>query len=224
MKIDLLTLFPAAFEPFFSQSIIAQARKKRYLKVKIHNLRNWTQDKRKTVDDRPFGGGPGMVLKVEPVAKAVKALKEPKSRTVLLSASGQLLNQDKLRRLSKFKHLIIVCGHYEGVDERVAKFYCDEEISVGSYVLSGGESAAAVLVDGLARLIPGVLGNRKSLEEESFKASRLEAGQYTRPSDFEGHRVPKILLSGNHLKIRQWRDKASLAKTLRNRPDLLKGV
>ena len=224
MKFDIVTVFPEAFESYLSSSIIGRAIKKKLIKVNIHNLRRWTSDKRKTVDDRPFGGGPGMVLKVEPIAKAIRSLtkqqttnnkqRKAKIRIILLSAKGKLFSQKDARRLARYKQLILISGRYEGVDERVKKYLTDEELSIGQYVLTGGELPAMVVIDACARLIPGVLGKQESLQDESFSEENyLEYPQYTRPETFgvkgKNRRVPKVLLSGDHRKIKEWREKNS---------------
>lgn len=241
MRIDIISIFPEVFEPYFSRSIPGIARKKGKLKIRLHNLRDYTRDKHRKVDDRPFGGGPGMVMAAEPIFSAVEAImrsvpsvmrrasKRPgtqdarrKTRIVVLSPQGKTLNQKTAQKLSKYKHLILICGHYEGIDERVRSRLADEEISVGDYVLTGGELAAMVLADCLSRLIPGVLGHKDSNKCESFTDSLLEYPQYTRPAEFRGMPVPEILLSGNHKKIREWREQEALRVTKKKRPDLLK--
>lgn len=209
MIIDILTLFPKMFEGPFSESIIKRAIEKGKVKINIHNLRDWAEDKRKTVDDKPYGGGPGMIIRVDIIDKALSSLKSKvrgqREKVILLTPSGKLFNQKMAQDLSQYSHLLLICGHYEGVDERVKKLV-DEEISIGEYVLTGGELPAMVLVDAVVRLIPGVLGKEESLKEESFSQSGfLEYPQYTRPEIYKGMRVPKILLSGNHSKIRKWR-------------------
>jgi len=243
MKIDILTLFPEMFKGPFAESIVKRAQEKRLVEINIHNLRKWAGDKRGTVDDRPYGGGAGMIIMVQPIFEALESLK-PKiknqklktqiknSKTVLLSPGGKIWKQKMVREYSKLVHLILICGHYEGVDERVRKFI-DEEISIGDYILTGGEIPAMVLVDSIVRLIPGVLEKPEAIKFESFSNSQpvtrnrqtaklLEYPQYTRPENFRGLRVPKILLSGNHQKIAEWRAKKSLEKTKKKRPDLLK--
>jgi tRNA (guanine37-N1)-methyltransferase len=234
MRFDIITIFPRAPESYFKTSILARAKKKKLIDIHIHNLRKWTTDRHKTVDDKPYGGGPGMILKVEPLYKAVSTLrklkikneklKKAKPYVILFSAKGKVLTQERVRKLSKKKWLILICGHYEGVDERVAKYIADEEISIGEYVLTGGEIPAMVLVDAVSRLIPGVLGKKASLLEESFsKLGYREYPQYTRPEVFRprglgrvrkgdkgigrGWGVPKVLLSGDHKKIKEWRQK-----------------
>lgn len=220
MKFDIITIFPELFRGFLDESLLARAQKKKLLKINTHNLREWTNDSHKTVDDRPYGGGAGMLLKIEPIFKAVKSLKlkvkSKKSRVVLLSAKGKTFNQKKARELAKYDQLIFICGRYEGVDERVAKYVADEEVSIGNYVLFGGEVPAMVLIETVSRLVPGVVAKEESVKYESFsdKQSRSkEYPQYTRPEIFvlKGRkiRVPKVLLSGNHTKISEWRVKNS---------------
>lgn len=229
MKFDIITIFPELFKGFLSESLLARAQKKKLLKINTHNLRKWTTDSHKTVDDRPYGGGAGMVLKVEPIYKAVSSIKHQvlrskkkiKTRVILLSAKGKTFNQRKARELAKYDQLIFICGRYEGVDERVARHVADEEISIGNYVLFGGEVAAMVVVEAVSRLIPGVIAKTESVEYESFsdKDSKIkEYPQYTRPEavklkvkskKFKVLRVPKVLLSGDHKKIREWRSKNS---------------
>lgn len=223
MKFDIITIFPNLFEGFLTESLLARAQKKRLLKINLHNLRKWTEDRHKTVDDRPYGGGAGMMLKVEPIFKAVKSLKgksfgklrmDSKTRVVLLSAKGKTFTQKDARRLVKYDQIIFICGRYEGVDERIAKHIADEEISIGNYVLFGGEVAAMVIIEAVLRLVPGVIAKSESVRYESFsdkESKTKEYPQYTRPEVFEigGNklRVPKVLLSGDHKKIEEWRRK-----------------
>jgi tRNA (guanine37-N1)-methyltransferase len=223
MKFDIITIFPDIFDCYFSQSILGRAKNQGFVDIKIHNLRGWTDDKRKTVDDVPYGGGPGMILKIEPIFKCVEHVRSKnqnfKNRVILFSAKGKKYTQKDARRLAKYDNIIMICGRYEGVDERVAKQIADEEVSIGDYVLTGGEVPAMVLVDSITRLIPEVLGNVESLKEESHSSTNnkqmttdnvfLEYPQYTRPEKFRGWKVPKILLSGNHGKIKDWRKKHS---------------
>ncbi|MCX6736929.1 MAG: tRNA (guanosine(37)-N1)-methyltransferase TrmD [Candidatus Parcubacteria bacterium] len=211
MIFDIVTIFPEAFTSYFNTSILRMAQLKKKIRIRIHNLRRWTDDKHQTVDDRPFGGGPGMVMKIEPIYKAISYLKKMKDKpyVVLFSAKGKIFDQALAQRLSKKKRLILICGHYEGVDERVAQYLADEEISVGKYVLTGGEIPAMILVDAVSRLLPGVI-KKESLEEESFKdGQETEYPQYTRPAVFKVGKknwsVPKVLLSGDHKKISDWR-------------------
>ena len=230
MTFHVVTIFPEFFRGPFEHGVTARAQAEGKLEIRIHNLRDWTHDRHKTVDDRPFGGGEGMLLKPEPVFDAVETIfaerargeRDPRKRVILLSAQGRKFDQAAARRLSEAAELLLICGRYEGVDERVAEHLADEELAVGDYVLSGGELAAAVVIDVTARLIPGVLGNADSAVFESFEgeAGVLDCPQYTRPAEFRGWRVPEVLLSGNHEQIRQWRKRAALEKTARQRPDL----
>jgi tRNA (guanine37-N1)-methyltransferase len=229
MKFHLLTIFPEFFAGPFEHGVVARARNSGLLDIQAWNLRNWTFDRHKTVDDRPFGGGEGMLLKPEPLFLATEAIlpvRSDRTRVILLSAQGARFDQAGARRLAQYDELLLICGRYEGVDERVAERLADEEISIGDYVLSGGELAAAVIVDCVARLIPGVLGNEDSAQFESFEASGHEPGvldcpQYTRPAEFRGWTVPEVLLGGNHEEIRRWRRRAAFEKTTRLRPDLI---
>jgi tRNA (guanine37-N1)-methyltransferase len=201
IKFDIITIFPDIFDSYFNESIIKRAQNKGLIKINIHDLRDYTVDKHKTVDDSPYGGGPGMVMMVEPIYKAVKKIgKNKKSKVILFSAKGKKFDQKMAKRFSKLNNLIMICGRYEGVDERVAKKIADEEISIGDYVLTGGEIPAMIVVDAVSRLIPGVLGKKESLEE--LKGSYPA---YTRPEEFNKWQVPKILLSGDHKKIKEWR-------------------
>ncbi|MBU0710162.1 MAG: tRNA (guanosine(37)-N1)-methyltransferase TrmD [Candidatus Omnitrophica bacterium] len=225
MRIDIITIFPKMFEPVLGESMIKRARAKGKVKIQLYDLRDYTSNKHRKVDDRPFGGGSGMVMTPEPVFNAVESIRSSsrirKSKVILLSPQGKKLDQKAAKRLSKYKQLILICGHYEGVDDRIRQRLVDEEISIGDYVLTGGELPAMVLVDSLVRLIPGVLGDKNSLNFESFEGNLLEYAHYTRPSDFRGIRVPAILLSGDHKKIEAWRKKEAIRKTRRRRPDLL---
>jgi tRNA (guanine37-N1)-methyltransferase len=224
MVIDVLTLFPEMFKGPFEYSIIKKARDKGLVEINLVNIRDFSTDKHKKVDDYPYGGGPGMVLKPEPLFNAVEHLKGNKfikQKTIFMTPQGKLLNQDIVRELSKLEHIIIVCGHYEGVDERVRQCIIDEEISIGDYVLTGGELPAMVLIDAVARMIPGVVGHKEGVYEESFITGLLEYPQYTRPRNFRGMEVPEVLLSGDHKKIREWRLKQALKRTYERRPDLL---
>jgi tRNA (guanine37-N1)-methyltransferase len=208
MKFDIITIFPEIFDSYFSESILARAQKKGLIKIGVHDLRQWTRDRHKTVDDKPFGGGPGMVFKIEPIYKAVKSLRKQKARVILFSAKGKQFTQADARRLAKYSQLILICGRYEGVDERVTKYVADEEMSVGNFVLTGGEIPAMIVVDVLSRLAPGVLGKKESLEEESHgQKGYMEYPQYTRPEKFKKWKVPEVLLSGNHKKIEEWKKK-----------------
>jgi len=225
MIFRILTIFPEFFDSPFRHGVVAKAAESGLIKIHIHDLRDWTHDRHRTVDDRPFGGGEGMLLKPAPIFEAVETIwpeRSPEQRLVLLSAQGQPFNQETARRFSQNKELFLICGRYEGVDERVAEHLADEELSIGDFVLSGGELGAAMVVDAVARLLPGVLGNEDSTVHESFSApALLDCPQYTRPADFRGWKVPETLLSGNHEEIRRWRRQAAQAKTAKNRPDLL---
>jgi tRNA (guanine37-N1)-methyltransferase len=235
MKIDIITLFPKMFKGPFDESIIKRAKEKGLVDINIHDLRKWTEDKHRSVDDRPFGGGAGMILRVDVIDKALQEIKNKiatdiRSRVILLSAKGYPFNQKKAQKLYSLDHLILIAGHYEGVDERVAEHLVDEEISIGEYVLTGGEIPAMVITDAVVRLLPGVLGNPHSLTEESFKPSadtrkltpETEYPQYTRPADYKGWKVPDVILSGNHKEIDKWRREQSLKITKKTRPDMLK--
>ncbi len=228
MRIDIVTIFPGMFEPILNESIIKRAQSKGKVKISVHNLRDYTLDKHRKVDDRTFGGGSGMVMGPEPIFRAAEALRgkmqklaKAKGRVILLSPQGRKLNQGIAKRLAGYKHLILICGHYEGVDERVREHLVDEEISIGDYVLTGGELPAMVLLDCVVRLIPGVLGDKNSLNFESFEGNLLEYPQYTRPANFRGMHVPDVLLSGDHTKIESWRRRQALKRTRESRPDLL---
>jgi tRNA (guanine37-N1)-methyltransferase len=235
MRIDIVTLFPEICRGPLSESMMKRARENGALELHIHNLRDWTADKHHVVDDAPFGGGQGMVMKAEPVFKAVEELQEKtpnaqrstlnvqlrKPRVILMSPAGRRFDQELARQLSTESHLIIVCGHYEGVDHRVVEHLIDEEISIGDYVVTNGGIAAVVLVDAIVRLIPGVLGDEQSALDDSFREGLLEAPQYTRPAEFRGWRVPEVLLGGNHGEVVKWRKEQSQKRTRENRPDLL---
>jgi len=207
MKIDILTLFPEMFKGPFDESIIKRAQEKELVQINIHNLRNWTEDKHRTVDDRPFGGGKGMIIKIDIVDKAIQNLKSKNTKVILLSPQGKVFTQKKAGELSKSEHLILIAGHYEGFDERIREHLIDEEISIGKYVLTGGELPAMIITDTIIRLIPGVL-DKEATEKESFsKEDTLDYPQYTKPQDYKGWTIPKILLSGNHAEIEKWRQK-----------------
>jgi tRNA (guanine37-N1)-methyltransferase len=221
LRIDIVTLFPGMFRGPFDESIVARASKAGVVEIKLHNLRDWTHDRHRTVDDRPFGGGAGMVLKPEPLFEAVEALRRDESHVVLLTPQGRVLDQQLASELAARAHLILVCGHYEGIDERFREHAVDTEISIGDYVLSGGELPAMVLVDTVVRLLPGALGSAESAHDESHADGLLEYPQYTRPADFRGWRVPDVLVSGNHAEVERWRRAQSVERTRRRRPDLL---
>lgn len=226
MQIDILTLFPEMFDLFCGHSIMKRALQKKIVAIKTCNLRDYTHDRHKTCDDKPFGGGPGMLMKPEPIFEAMDALvgkKLPKdSAFIYLSPQGKPFNQKKAKELSQKKRLFFLCGHYEGVDERVIENLVTDEISIGDYVLTGGELPAMVVMDSVIRLIPGVLGSEESKEFESFSHNLLEYPQYTRPASYRGFQVPAVLLSGNHKEIKVWQERLSKERTLKRRPDLLK--
>jgi tRNA (guanine37-N1)-methyltransferase len=220
MIIDILTLFPKMFENVLGESMLKRAQQKRLVRIRVHNLRDWTADSHKTADDKPFGGGSGMVMKIEPVWRALKELKKSGgAKVILLTPQGKKLDQALVKKVAKEKRLILICGHYEGVDERI-RGLADEEVSIGDYILTCGELPAMVLIDSVVRLIPGVLGSGDSVKFESFEDG-LEYPQYTRPAEFEGRAVPQVLLSGDHEKIAEWRRAEALKRTDERRPDLL---
>lgn len=255
MRFEILTIFPEIFRSFFEFGVVSRAQKTGLVEIGIHDLRQFTHDRHRTVDDRPFGGGEGMVLKAEPLAEALASIgtqpiaeRDPASRqgqaVVLLSAQGRPFNQSIARELAALDRVVFLCGRYEGVDERINQLYCDRELSIGDYVLSGGELAAAVVLDATARLIPGVLGNEASSEFESFgpgdaaittsvegvprsqhgSGGLLDYPHYTRPAEFHGLAVPEVLMGGDHAAVRKWRREQQLRKTLKNRPDLLEAA
>ncbi len=225
MRIDILTLFPDICRAPLNASMMKRAQESGTLELHIHNLRDWTTDKHHVVDDAPFGGGQGMVMKPEPIFAAVEDLKSKienrDSKIILMSPAGRKFDQQMATELSSESHLIIICGHYEGVDHRVIEHLVDAEVSIGDYVLTNGAIAAVVLVDAVARLLPGVLGDEQSAADDSFSGGLLEGPQYTRPSEFRGWKVPDILLSGNHGEIAKWRMEQARQRTQENRPDLL---
>jgi tRNA (guanine37-N1)-methyltransferase len=253
MRFDLVTIFPEFFSGPLEHGIVRRAREAGIVEVRVQDLRAFTKDRHRTVDDRPFGGGEGMVLKPEPLFEAVESLlgrsvgdaseaipPEPKTAVVLMSAAGKLFNQETARRYAQLERVIFICGRYEGVDERVAEHLTTEEVSIGDFVLSGGELPAMLVIDAVTRLLPGALGNEASSQNESFSTTqdapasshhqsrvnnhlRLDFPHYTRPGDFRGWRVPEVLIGGNHAEVAKWRREAALAKTRRNRPDLLGG-
>ena len=225
MRIDIITIFPEMFGAVLNASMLKIAQKKNKVKIFVHDLRDYSGDKHRKVDDRPFGGGSGMVMQPEPIFSAVKKIcgrARKKVRVILFCPQGQPLRQPLVKKLAKEKHLVFICGHYEGVDERVREQLVDEEISVGDYVLTGGELPAMVLVDAVVRLLPGVLGDKNSLSFESFEGNLLEYPHYTRPANYCGMKVPAVLLSGDHKKIADWRKQKALQRTKTRRPDLLK--
>ena len=221
-RFDIITIFPGMFESPLNESILKRARDEGLLEITLHDLRDYTLDKHRRVDDCPFGGGVGLVMNVEPIVRAVEAVREnrPGARTILLSPGGQSFNQKMAWELSEEENLIFVCGRYEGVDERVLNFV-DSAVSIGDYVMAGGEVPAMVIVEAVSRLIPGVVGDESSIIEESFEGNRLEHPQYTKPREFRGFKVPEVLLSGHHRKIQDWQRKEALKKTAAIRPDLL---
>jgi len=221
VKIDVLTLFPAMFAGPSDESIIKRARDAGLLDLQLHQLRDWTHDRHKTVDDRPFGGGPGMLLKPEPIFEAVESLRRENTRVVLMSPSGRKFNQRTARELAQQEHLLLVTGHYEGFDERIREALADDELSIGDYVLTNGALPAMVVIDAVARLLPGVLGDDASSQDESFSSGMLEYPQYTRPAEFRGMKVPEVLVSGNHAEIAKWRAEHAHLRTKERRPDLL---
>jgi len=229
MRIDILTLFPEICRAPLNESMMKRAQENKIVDLQVHNLRDWTTDKHHIVDDAPFGGGQGMVMKPEPIFAAVEDLrnqtpnlKPQTSKVILMSPAGRQLDQKLATDLSKESHLIIICGHYEGVDHRVIEHLVDLEISIGDYVLTNGAVAAVVLVDAVVRLIPGVLGDEQSAADDSFSAGLLETPQYTRPAEFRGWKIPDVLLSGNHAEIAKWRKEQALKRTRQSRPDLLR--
>jgi tRNA (guanine37-N1)-methyltransferase len=226
MRFDILTIFPDMFRGPLEFSILKRAQEKGIIEIHVHDLRVWSSDKHKTVDDRPFGGGAGMVFKPEPIFRAVETLLEgesPSEQTaiILLSPQGRVFTQQEAERLAQRERIILICGRYEGVDERVVEHLITDEISIGDYILTGGEIPAMVIVDAVARLLPGALGHEESAERDSFAEGILDCPHYTRPADFRGLTVPEVLLGGNHAEIARWRRRKALEKTLRVRPDLL---
>lgn len=225
MRIEIITTFPSMIDAVCSESILGRACAKGVLEIEAVNLRDYTEDRHHTTDDEPYGGGPGMVMKCEPVFRAVEALVSragaDKPRVILMTPQGRPFDQKIAEELAAESHLILICGHYEGVDERIREHLVTDEISIGDYVLTGGELPAMVVADAVARLVPGVLGDETSAESESFSSGLLEYAQYTRPADFRGHAVPEVLLSGHHAEIERWRRKSALERTLTKRPDLL---
>jgi tRNA (guanine37-N1)-methyltransferase len=221
--IDVLTLFPKMFESPFAESIVARARQAGRVELRVRDIRTWTSDRHHVVDDAPYGGGAGMVMKPEPLAKAIREVKGTNGHVVLLSAQGSVFDQAAAQRLAALPHLVLVCGHYEGVDERVIESVVDQELSVGDYVLTGGELGAMIVIDAVTRLVPGVI-DAESLSEESHTDGLLEGPQYTRPPDFEGKKVPAVLMSGDHGAVAKWRRAESIRRTAERRPDLLEAA
>lgn len=226
LRISILTLFPKMFDGPFSDSIIMNAVEKGLVEINVFNFREYAKDKHRTVDDTPYGGGTGMLVKPGPVFECVERIEEKfgKSRRILLSPQGKLLDQDAVKRISEFSHVLLICGHYEGVDERIVTHLVDEEISIGDYVLTGGELPAMVIVDSICRMKDGVVGRKQSIVADSLYDGLLKYPQYTRPEDFRGLNVPEILLSGNHKEIEEWRKKQRVAQTKSKRPDLYKKI
>lgn len=220
MKIDILTLFPESFS-YLDESILKRARQKGIIEINIVDIRSFSKDKHKKCDDYPFGGGAGMLMSVQPIYDAVKSVQMEKSKIIMPSPSGKLFNGEIAKNLAKEEHLIFICGHYEGVDQRVSDIFKPQEISIGDYVLTGGELASMVIIDALARQIDGVI-TKESLDEESFDDGNLEYPQYTRPQDFLGYKVPDVLVSGNHQEVARWRKEQALKRTNTVRPDLIK--
>lgn len=223
MRIDILTLFPKICEGALAESMMKRAQEKGLATVAVHNIRDWAPGKHLMTDDAPYGGGQGMVMKCEPIFAAVEAIRTPESNVVLMSPAGRRFDQKTAAELATRTHLILICGHYEGVDQRVIDHLVDDELSIGDYVLTNGAIAALVVTDAVVRLIPGVLGDDASAGDDSFAQGLLEFPQYTRPVEFRGWRVPDILLSGHHAEIAKWRHRKAIEKTLKNRPDLLEG-
>lgn len=224
MKIDIITLFPELINTYANNGIIGRGIENDLLKINYVNLREYSEDKHKKVDDYPYGGGPGMLLKPEPLYNALKHIKMDNSYVIYLSPKGNLFNQQKAAKYAKFEHIIFVVGHYEGIDQRIIDMFVDEEVSIGDYVLTSGELPALIMTDAIARLIPGVLGSMESIVEESHSGNLLEYPQYTRPEDFMGYKVPEIILSGNHQKIKAWRELKSIELTLERRKDKLSAI
>lgn len=220
MNFKVLTLFPEIFEQFFNWSIIGRAKEKGILNFQATDIRNYSLDKHRKVDDYSYGGGPGMVMSCEPIVRCLEAVNTNDSKVIYLSPKGKVFNQREAVRLSKEEEIVFICGHYEGIDERIIENYVDEEISVGDFVLTGGEFASMIVIEAISRLIPGVLSSEESFMEESHYNFLLEYPQYTRPSDFRGHRVPEVLLNGNHKEIEEWRHQKSIEYTKKMRPDL----
>ncbi|MGE3310895.1 MAG: tRNA (guanosine(37)-N1)-methyltransferase TrmD [Limisphaerales bacterium] len=221
MKIDVLTLFPGMFAGPMDESMVHRAREKRLLDLAVHDLRGWTRDRHRTVDDRPFGGGPGMVLKCEPIFEAVESLRMPETRVVLMCPTGRRFDQSIARELAGLRHLLLLCPSYEGLDERVREGLVQDELSVGDFVLTSGNLPAMMVIDAVTRLLPGVLGDEESAVDESFSRGLLEYPHYTRPAEFRGRRVPDVLLSGHHAEIEKWRREQSMLRTRQRRPDLV---
>ena len=224
MKFDIVTIFPSMIEAGLGEGVVSRGLERGLLNVAVHDLRRWTTDRHRTVDDVPYGGGPGMVMKAEPLMRAVSEIRETRGTpdsVVLLSPQGRTFTQAEAERLGRLGHIVLLCGRYEGMDERVRDMVATEEISIGDYVLSGGELAALVVVDAVSRLVPGVVGDEQSVAQDSFSRGLLDYPHYTRPAEIAGHRVPDVLLSGHHADVRRWRRKAALVRTLDRRPELI---
>jgi len=221
LRIDAITIFPSMLGGFLGESMLKRAEAMGAVRFQIINLRDFTSDRHQTVDDRPYGGGPGMIMKVEPLFKAVESLRTPASSVILMTPQGRRFDQSLARSLATAAHLIFICGHYEGVDERVSEALVTDEISIGDYILTNGTLAATVVIDAVVRLLPNVLGGEGATEEESFDHDRLEYPQYTRPEVFRDMKVPEVLLSGDHAAIRRWRDEQAYRRTVERRPDLM---
>jgi len=222
VEIEILSLFPEYFSGPFDASMLKRARDKGIISISLIDIRDFATDKHHTVDDRPYGGGPGMVLKPGPTVSAIRSVKREESHVIYLSPQGAKLDAKKCRELANYKHLVLLCGHYEGVDQRAIDMEVDEEISIGDYVLTSGAPAAVVLVDSLSRFVPGVIGNEEAADQDSFENGLFDTPHYTRPPEFEGHPVPSVLLGGNHAEIEEWRRKMAYEKTKRVRPELIK--
>lgn len=218
----MITIFPSMLEGFLGESIIRRAREAGLVQIRLVNLRDFTSDRHRTTDDRPYGGGPGMVMKPEPIFRAVEKVKSPRCRIILMTPQGERFTQQRAVELSRERHLVFICGHYEGVDERVRQALVTDEISIGDYVLTNGVLAAAVVIDAVVRLLPGALGASEGASDESFASGLLEYPQYTRPAEFRGMRVPEVLLSGNHEAVERWRREQALKRTAERRPDLIR--
>ena len=224
MKFDIVTIFPSMIEAGLGEGVVSRGVERGLLNVAVHDLRRWTTDRHRTVDDVPYGGGPGMVMKAEPLMRAVSEIRETRGTpdsVVSLSPQGRTFTQAEAERLGRLGHIVLLCGRYEGMDERVRDMVATEEISIGDYVLSGGELAALVIVDAVSRLVPGVVGDEQSVAQDSFSRGLLDYPHYTRPAEIAGHRVPDVLLSGHHADVRRWRRKAALVRTLDRRPELI---
>lgn len=224
MKYSILSLFPEYFKGPFDVSMIKRAKENSIISIDLVNIRDFSEDKHNTVDDRPYGGGPGMVLKPGPVVKAIRSVKTEDSHVIYLSPQGKTLTAEKCKELSLHKHLILICGHYEGIDERILKLEVDEEVSIGNYVLTSGSPAAIVLVDSVTRFLPDAIGHPDAVRKDSYEEGIFDSPHYTRPSEFEGLKVPEVLLGGHHEEIEKWRSEMAMAKTKQVRPDLLANI